>query len=133
VWLNSYPPRYRVAFAFSIFPCPQAHQRPLRLAFPCGRPTGLPSPVKRGIPRSAQVTIMSDLGPTYTPEVQRSRQSNRYALVLTLSCPSGYLPFWSRRFSRSCCEQYLAPVSRHDACGGSHVLAVSPDPGPFAA
>jgi hypothetical protein len=26
---------------------------------------------------------VSDLGPTCTPEVQRSRQSNRYALVLT--------------------------------------------------
>jgi len=75
VWLNSYPHHYSVAFAFSIIPCPQAYQRPLRLAFPCGRPTGLP--------RSAQVTIVSDLGPTCTPEVQRSRQGNRYALVLT--------------------------------------------------
>jgi len=64
-----------VAFAFSIIPCPQAHQRPLRLTFPCGRPTGLP--------RSTQVTIVSDLGPTNTPEVQRSRQGNRYTLVLT--------------------------------------------------
>ena len=26
---------------------------------------------------------MSDLGPTYTPEVQRSRQGNRYTLILT--------------------------------------------------
>ena len=76
---------------------------------------------------------MGDLGPTYTPEVQRSRQGNRYALILTLSYPSGYLPFWSRRFSRFNCEQYLAPVSRHDAYGGSHMLAVSPDPSPFTA
>ena len=64
-----------MAFAFSIFPSPQAHQRPLRLAFPVGRPTGLP--------RSAPVIIVSDLGPTYTPEVRRSRPGNRYALVLT--------------------------------------------------
>ena len=69
-----------MAFAFSIIPSPQAHQRPLRLAFPYGRPTGLP--------RSAQVTIVSDLGSTYTPEVQRSRQGNRYVLVLT-SYPFG--------------------------------------------
>jgi len=82
VWLNSYPRHCSVAFAFSIIPSPQIHQRPLRLAFPCGRPMGLP--------RSAQVTIMSDLGPTYTPEVQRSRQGNRYTLVLTLSCPGTY-------------------------------------------
>ena len=75
MWLNSYPHHYRVAFAFSIIPCPQAHPRPLRLAFPCGRPTGLP--------RSAQVTILSDLGSTCTPEVQRARQGNRYTLVLT--------------------------------------------------
>jgi len=75
VWLNSYPHRYNVAFACSIFPCPQAYQRPLQLAFPVGRPTGLP--------RSAPVTILSDLGPTDTPEVPRSRQGNRYALVLT--------------------------------------------------
>ena len=40
--LNSYPHDYHAAFAFSIFPYPQIHLRPLRLAFPCGRPTGLP-------------------------------------------------------------------------------------------
>ena len=64
-----------MAIAFSIFPCPQIHQRPLRLAFPYGRPTGLP--------RSAQVTMLGDLGSTYTPEVQRSRQGTCYTLVLT--------------------------------------------------
>jgi hypothetical protein len=64
-----------MAFTFSIIPCPQIYQRPLRLAFPCGRPTGLP--------RSTQVIILSDLGPTCTPEVQRSRQGKRYTLVLT--------------------------------------------------
>jgi len=105
--------------------CPQVHQRRLRLAFPVGRPTGLP--------RSAPVTILSDLGSTNTPEVLRSRRGNRYAPVLTLSYPSGCLPFWSRRFSRSDCEQYLAPVLRDDACGGSHMLAVSPDPSPCTA
>jgi len=74
-WLNSYPRDYRAAFAFSIIPSPQTHQRPLRLAFPFGRSTGLP--------RSAYVIIVSDLGSTYTPAVRRSRQGNRYALVLT--------------------------------------------------
>ena len=76
--------------------------------------------------------MLGDLGSTYTPEVQRSRQGTCYTLVLT-----------SYRFgpgvSQSFCEQYLAPVLAHDACGGSHVLAtlspwgVSPDPGPFTA
>ncbi len=106
-----------MAFAFSIFPSPQIQQRPLRLAFPDGRPTGLP--------RSTQVTILGDLGPTYTPEVQRSRQGNRYALVLT-----------SYHFGpgvSSVRGQYLAPVLRDDACGGSHMLAISPDPSPFTA
>ena len=70
---------------------------------------------------------MSDLGPTYTPEVQRSRQGNRYALVLTS------YHFGPGVSSRSFCGQYLAPVLRDDACGGSHVLAVSPDPSPFTA
>ena len=108
-----------MAFACSIIPCPQIHQRPLRLAFPCGRPTGLP--------RSTQVTIMSDLGPTYTPEVQRSRQGNRYALVL----PSYH--FGPGVSSRSFCGQYLAPVLRDDTYGGSHMLAISLDPSPFTA
>ena len=108
-----------MAFAFSIIPSPQALQRPLRLAFPFGRPTGLP--------RSTQVTLVGDLGPTYAPEVQRSRQGTRYALGLTS------YHFGSGVSSRSCCGQYLAPVLRDDACGGSHLLAVSPDPSPFTA
>jgi len=68
---------------------------------------------------------MGDLGPTCTPEVQHSRQGNRYALVLT-----------SHHFGpgvSSSEEQYLAPVLRDDACGGSHLLALSPDPSPFTA
>ena len=106
-----------MAFAFSIFPCPQAHPRPLRLAFPYGRPTGLP--------RSAQVTILGDLGSTCTPEVQRSRPGTRYTLVLT-----------SYHFGpgvSSTEKQYLAPVLHDDAYGGTHVLAISPAPGPFTA
>ena len=114
---NSYPHRYGMAFAFSIIPCPQIHPRPLRLAFPDGRPTGLP--------RSTPVTIMSDLGPTCTPEVPRSRQGNRYALILT-----------SYHFGpgvSSVRGQYLAPVLRDDAYGGSHLLAISLDPSPCTA
>ena len=68
---------------------------------------------------------MGDLGSACTPEVQRSRQGNRYALVLT-----------SYHFGpgvSSVRGQYLAPVLRDDACGGSHLLAVSPDPSPFTA
>ncbi len=37
--LNSYPSHYRKAFASSTIPYPQAHQRPLRLAFPNVRET----------------------------------------------------------------------------------------------
>jgi hypothetical protein len=39
---NSYPPHYKVAFAFSIIPYPPIHRLSLRLAFPCGRMMGLP-------------------------------------------------------------------------------------------
>lgn len=34
--LNPYPSHYRVAFAFSIFLCPQSYRLVLRLAFPEG-------------------------------------------------------------------------------------------------
>ena len=40
--LNSYPSRYRMAFAFSIFFYPQLHQFALRPTFPFGRAMGLP-------------------------------------------------------------------------------------------
>jgi len=39
---NPYPPHYRVAFASSILLCPHVYRLALRLAFPCGRRTGLP-------------------------------------------------------------------------------------------
>src|SRR5258708_11730427 len=42
LWLNSYPPHYRAAFAFSTFLYPQLHRLPLRVAFPFGRDMGLP-------------------------------------------------------------------------------------------
>ncbi len=70
---------------------------------------------------------MGDLGSTYTPEVQRSRQGNRYALVLT---SYHFGPGVSHDLAVG---QYLAPVLRDDACGGSHLLAVSPGPSPFTA
>ena len=34
--LNPYPSRYKMAFAFSIFLCPQSYQLVSRLAFPEG-------------------------------------------------------------------------------------------------
>ena len=40
--LNPYPPHYRAAFACSLLLYPQPHRLTLRLAFPCGRATGLP-------------------------------------------------------------------------------------------
>ena len=55
----------------------------------------------------------------------RSRQGNRYALVLT-----------SYHFGpgvSSVRGQYLAPVLRDDTYGGSHMLAISLDPSPFTA
>ena len=42
---NPYPPHYRMAFAFSILPCPHVYRLALRLAFPYGRRTGLPCSV----------------------------------------------------------------------------------------
>jgi hypothetical protein len=42
---NPYPPHYRMAFASSILPFPHAYRLALRLAFPCGRRTGLPCSV----------------------------------------------------------------------------------------
>jgi len=39
---NSYPFRYRMALAFSIFLYPHFHRLALQLAFPKGRNTGLP-------------------------------------------------------------------------------------------
>ncbi len=70
---------------------------------------------------------VDDLGSTYTPEVLRSRPGNRYALVLT---SYHFGPGVSHGLAVG---QYLAPVLRDDACGGSHLLAVSPDPSPFTA
>ena len=70
---------------------------------------------------------VGDLGSTYTPEVPRARQGNRYALVLT---SYHFGPGVSRDLAVG---QYLAPVLRDDACGGSHLLAISPDPSPFTA
>jgi hypothetical protein len=35
-WLNSYPPHYRIAFAFSILSGPHIHGLTLRFAFPFG-------------------------------------------------------------------------------------------------
>jgi hypothetical protein len=43
--LNPYPPHYRMAFASSILLCPHVCRLTLRLAFPCGRRTGLPCSV----------------------------------------------------------------------------------------
>ena len=43
--LNPYPSHYRTAFASSIFPFPHIYRLALRLAFPCGRRTGLPCSV----------------------------------------------------------------------------------------
>ena len=70
---------------------------------------------------------VGDLGSTYTPEVPRARQGNRYALVLT---SYHFGPGVSHDLAVG---QYLAPVLRDDACGGSHLLAISPDPSPFTA
>ena len=42
---NPYPSHYRTAFASSILPFPHIYRLALRLAFPCGRRTGLPCSV----------------------------------------------------------------------------------------
>src|SRR5437870_8949374 len=42
---NPSPSHYRTAFASSILPCPHIYRLALRLAFPCGRRTGLPCSV----------------------------------------------------------------------------------------
>jgi hypothetical protein len=48
--LNPYPVHYKPAFAFSVLRYPPHYRRPLRVAFPDGSMTGLPS--------SSQVTRM---------------------------------------------------------------------------
>jgi hypothetical protein len=55
---NPYPAHYRPAFAFSPIPYPQPRRLILRLAFPCGRATGLP----RCIAETAWVRPRLDAG-----------------------------------------------------------------------
>src|SRR5262249_9571459 len=63
--LNPYPAHYRPALAFSLVLYPQPHRLILRLAFPCGRATGLPRCVAE-TPRG--------LGRASTPVARRLRR-----------------------------------------------------------
>src|SRR5262249_9168219 len=83
-WLNSYPPRYRVAFASSRVPYPPPHRLALRLTFPRGRETGLP--------RSARVPV-DELGSTCSPVARHLRETIRARLHLATSLS------WAKPFS----------------------------------
>src|SRR5438132_8786229 len=71
------PSSYRMAFASSLLPCPHAYQLALRLAFPCGRRTGLPwavSVTPHGVGARAPPVVVLPmtrngriLGPTTVP------------------------------------------------------------------
>ena len=62
--LNPYPSHYKTAFAFSIILCPPPHRLPLRVAFPCGRSTGLPR---------STLKPSNGLGSAYSPVVHHLR------------------------------------------------------------
>ena len=105
--LNPYPPHYRMAFASSGVPYPHPYRPPLRLAFPCGRDTGLP--------RSARVPL-DELG-SACPPVTRHLRETKGELP-----PPGHLPFWSKPLSPFGLLVLTTFIS------GSHVLAMSSHP-----
>ena len=89
--LNSYPPHYKAAFAFSSLPCPPEH-------------TGLP--VSRnllGFPSSTSQPIHTALDPTFTPgaSVYSSGNTKTYlTLLLTFWLQCNQPPFHCSRLTK---------------------------------
>lgn len=84
--LNPYPPHYRVAFACSRVPYPHLHRLALRLAFPCGKDTGLP--------RSTRIPV-DDLGSACPPVEHHLREVNKKPLHLsTYLLVQALQPLW---------------------------------------
>ena len=69
-----------MAFAFSGFLYPHPHRLPLRVAFPCGEDTDLPSSVRK--------TLVNGLGSAYSPGCLRLRTDRPDSVSCTLT-------FWS--------------------------------------
>ena len=88
--LNPYPPHYRMAFASSILPFPHIYRLALRLAFPCGRRTGLPCSVSvtHGWVRRALST-----GSVDAHDKEAESPCTRYSALLAQACQHLWLVF----------------------------------------
>jgi hypothetical protein len=87
---NPYPPHYRMAFASSILPFPHAYRLALRLAFPCGRRTGLPCSV------SVTANGVGALCPPVAWDAhdkEARTPCTRYSAVLAQACQHLWLVF----------------------------------------
>lgn len=87
---NPYPPHYRVAFASSLLPFPHAYRLALRLAFPCGRHTGLPCSV------SVTANGVGALCPPVAWDAHDKEARSpctRYSAVLAQACQHLWLVF----------------------------------------
>ena len=110
--LNPYPSDYRTAFASSAIPYPSPHRLALRLAFPCGRTTGLPRSVTHAAGR-------------VRPCLSAGGHSVRGRAAVS-PC-TGPLTFW---FEPSPRGQHLRLVSIDDVYRQFVFLAIPSDPAP---
>ena len=104
---HPYPPYYRVAFASSVIPYPLPHRLALRLAFPCGRATGLPR--SADVPEWGRPHLYAGGSPSVPEEFGASGP--------------GHVPFWSKPVS------IFGLFNVTTFTSGSRPLTMPPNPG----